>query len=343
MRKVGIERAGGRSGDQRGDEGHRQKAMDGTGGSGGVAPLKDAVLIAGPTASGKSALALGLARETGGIIVNADSMQVYGVLERLTARPSPQETAELPHRLYGHVSPADAYSTGRWLADVAALAGDELGGGRRAIFVGGTGLYFTALVEGLSQMPQIPAEVRQRWRDRLAAEGAAALHRVLAERDPPGAARLSPADGQRIVRALEVLDASGRPIAAWQSARARPLVERASARMVVVEPPRELLAARIARRLRAMVEEGALDEVRALTAMRLDPALPAMKAIGVREFAAHLTGETSLEEALEEAAAATRRYAKRQSTWFRHQFGGDWARVRSPDEFSLSWKDLFIH
>jgi tRNA dimethylallyltransferase len=301
-----------------------------------VKPLENAVLIAGPTASGKSALALRLARETDGTIVNADSMQVYGVLDRLTAQPTAGEMRQAPHRLYGHVSPSEAYSTGRWLADVAALAQGELAGGRRAIFVGGTGLYFKALTEGLSDMPQIPAEVRSRWRARLAAEGAPALHLVLAERDAEGAARLKPADGQRIVRALEVLEASGRPIGDWQGARAAPLVDAASATRIVIEPDRAALAQRIEARLRRMVEEGALDEVDALLALRLDPQLPAMKAIGVREFAGLLDGTATLEAAIEAAAAATRRYAKRQATWFRHQLGPGWASMSNPDEFDFN-------
>lgn len=293
-------------------------------------PLRNAILIAGPTASGKSALALDLARETGGIVVNADSMQVYAVLDRLTARPGAGELAQAPHRLYGHVSPAEPYSTGRWLADVAALARAELGAGRRAVFVGGTGLYFKALTEGLSEMPDIPEEVRAAWRARLAQEGAPALHRLLAGRDAEAAARIRPADGQRIVRALEVLEASGRPIGAWQGARGAPLVDVASATRMVIEPDRAVLAARIDARLRQMAEQGALEEVRALLAMRLAPAMPAMKAIGVREFAAVLEGASTLGAALEAASAATRRYAKRQSTWFRHQLDPGWTRIASP-------------
>ncbi|MBX3532062.1 MAG: tRNA (adenosine(37)-N6)-dimethylallyltransferase MiaA [Rhizobiaceae bacterium] len=330
MRKLLRQTAGGRSGDEGGDEKHgsyRESAVE---------PLKDAVLIAGPTASGKSALALRLARETDGIVVNADSMQVYAVLDRLTARPTAEEMHQAPHRFYGHVPPSTAYSTGRWLADVAALMRGELAGGRRAIFVGGTGLYFTALTEGLSEMPDIPSEVRTRWRQRLAAEGAPALHRLLAERDADGAARLKPADGQRIVRALEVLEASGRPIDDWRGARATPLVDAGAATKIVIEPDRAELARRIELRLRRMIEEGALDEVEALLALRLDPQLPAMKAIGVREFAGLLAGTASREAAIEAAAAATRRYAKRQATWFRHQLGHDWTRVVNFDEFDFN-------
>jgi tRNA dimethylallyltransferase len=299
-------------------------------------PLGNAVLIAGPTASGKSALALRIAQQSGGIVVNADSMQVYGVLDRLTARPTAQEMALAPHRLYGHVSPAEPYSTGRWMADVAALIDAELSEGRRAVFVGGTGLYFTALTEGLSEMPEIPAPVREHWRGRLAEEGAAALHGLLAQRDPAGAARLKPADGQRIVRALEVLDVSGRPIGEWQGVRGAPLVDAESATKIVIEPDRAELSERIETRLSRMVAEGAQEEVRALLAMHLDPALPAMKAIGVREFSGVLDGTVTQAEAIAAAAAATRRYAKRQATWFRHQLGPGWARIAHPDEFDLN-------
>ena len=303
------------------------------GGSDGGSSIRNAILIAGPTASGKSALALRAALETGGTIVNTDSMQVYGVLDRLTARPIADDLAAAPHAFYGHVSPADPYSTGRWLADVASLA-DVLTQGR-SIFVGGTGLYFKALLEGLSDMPAIPEAVRAAWRARLAAEGAPSLHRLLAERDPVGAARLNPADGQRIVRALEVLEASGSPIGAWQEKRSQPIVDRASATMIVVEPDRQQLSRRIETRLACMMEDGALDEVRALLAMNIDPAMPAMKAIGVREFSQVLGGTVSAAAALAEAAAATRRYAKRQATWFRHQLGEGWHRIASADYFTF--------
>lgn len=291
--------------------------------------MRDAVLIAGPTASGKSALALAVARRTGGVIVNADSMQVYGVLDLLTARPDAAALAAAPHRLYGHVPPACAYSTGRWLADVAALVEAGAFAGRRAIFVGGTGLYFRALTEGLAPMPDIPAALRARLRRRLAAEGSTALHRALATRDPETAARLQPGDGQRIVRALEVLEASGRPIGAWQAARSAPLVDLSQASALVIEPDRAALAAAIERRFDGMLEAGALEEVAALRALALDPALPAMKAIGVRELSAVLDGQGTLAEAAARAKAATRQYAKRQATWFRHQLGPAWRRYRS--------------
>lgn len=289
--------------------------------------MKNAVLIAGPTASGKSALALELAERLGGTIVNADSMQVYSVLDVLTARPRGADLARAPHRLYGHVHPGTAYSTGAWLRDVGGIA-VELER-RPAIFTGGTGLYFRALTEGLSEMPAVSAAIRERWRERLATEGPDALHRLLGERDPEGAASLRPTDGQRIVRALEVLEASGRSIRAWQAERGRPIIDRATARFFVVEPDRADLVRRIEDRFDRMVEDGVLDEVRAFTALGLDPSLPATKAIGLRELGAALSGQIGLREAIDRAKAATRQYAKRQSTWFRHQLGPEWRRLRS--------------
>lgn len=287
--------------------------------------MKNAILIAGPTASGKSALALKLAERLGGTIVNADSMQVYAVLNLLTARPGNADLERAPHRLYGHVHPGTAYSTGAWLRDVAQIA-PRLSGGP-VIFTGGTGLYFRALAEGLSEMPGIPEDVRAGWRTLLAEEGPQRLHALLAEKDPEGAAALRPSDGQRIVRALEVLDASGRPIRAWQAERGRPLIDRASARLFVVEPDRTDLVRRIEQRFDKMVEEGVIDEVREFAALRLDPSLPATKAIGLRELEAALAGRVALAEAIARAKAATRQYAKRQATWFRHQLGPEWRRI----------------
>jgi tRNA dimethylallyltransferase len=270
-------------------------------------------------------MALALAEREGGIVINADSMQVYSVLDVLTARPGASDQRRARHLLYGHVDPAVSYSTGAWLRDVSRLAGEgQLD--RRPIFVGGTGLYFRALVEGLSDMPDIPEEVRTRWRSRLEAEGAQALHRVLAESDPAAAGTLRQNDGQRIVRALEVLEVSGRSIKVLQAGRGVPLVDRTSARLMVLEPPRPVLVERIDKRLQAMAKSGALDEVRTLAGLHLDPKLPVMKAIGVREFAMAIRGEITLDEAVALAATATRQYAKRQSTWFRHQLGPEWER-----------------
>ena len=289
--------------------------------------MRNATLIAGPTASGKSALAMTLARETGGVIVNADSMQVYSGLRVLTARPGVKDEAEIPHLLFGHVDPAASYSTGRYMRDVSALVAGDAFAGRKAIFVGGTGLYFRALIQGLSEIPEVPDRIRQKWRAAAKDEGAATLHRLLAERDPAAAAAIHEADAQRIVRALEVVEASGKPISHWQKAAGRPVVEASSARLLVIEPDREELAERISRRFDAMLGEGALAEARAIGARGLDPALPAMKAIGLRELLAADRDEISFDEAVERAKAATRQYAKRQMTWFRTQLGPEWRRI----------------
>jgi tRNA dimethylallyltransferase len=291
--------------------------------------VKDAILIAGPTASGKSALALDIAERENGVIVNADSMQVYSVLDVLTARPGPDDLKRAPHELYGHVHPSIAYSTGAWLRDVSRLAGEGRFSNRRPIFVGGTGLYFRALTEGLAEIPGVPDDVRARWRSRLDEEGPARLHELLAREDMEAAKSIRPSDGQRIVRALEVLEASGCSIRAWQAARGRPIVDSATAQRIVIEPPRALLADRIAKRFARMIEAGAMEEVRALLALRLDPGMPAMKAIGVRELGMVSEGRVSLEEAQRLAAIATRQYAKRQSTWFRNQLGPEWQRVEA--------------
>ncbi|MFZ2101830.1 MAG: tRNA (adenosine(37)-N6)-dimethylallyltransferase MiaA [Oricola sp.] len=286
--------------------------------------IRRAVLIAGPTASGKSAFALRKAEETGGVIVNADSMQVYDVLRVLTARPSEEELARAPHRLYGHVPPGETYSTGRWLGDVRGVMADPAIAERALIFVGGTGLYFRALTQGLSPMPAIPDPVRTRWRYQLAEQGAEKLHRILRREDPKGAMAIRAADGQRIVRALEVLEVSGRPISSWQAEAGQGLIDEGRAERFVILPEREVLYRNIERRLDRMAAEGALDEVERLLKLNLDPAMPAMKAIGVREFAAVLDGSMAIGEALEQAKTATRQYAKRQMTWFRNQLGEGW-------------------
>ncbi len=290
------------------------------------------MLIAGPTASGKSALALQLAEASGAAgraawIVNADAMQVYDGLRVITARPSAEDEARLPHRLYGHVAPDRRYSVGAWLGDMEAVLRDAEVHGACAIIVGGTGLYFKALTEGLSTVPSVPVDVRRDWDVRAKAMDAATLHAMLAERDPETADALRASDRQRIQRALEVLDATGAGLSAWQKEGRRPaLLSPADAPRIVFDMPRPVLHARIAARFDRMVDAGALDEVRALVSRRLDPALPAMKAIGVREMAAYLDGELSLESAIERAKTETRRYAKRQSTWLRTQMP-DWPRV----------------
>jgi tRNA dimethylallyltransferase len=288
-------------------------------------PAPRAVLIAGPTASGKSALALALAERIGGTIVNADSMQVYGDLRIITARPTVPEEARVPHRLYGHVDAATNYSVGQYLADARAALDDCRRSGRAAIFVGGTGLYFKALTAGLAAVPPIPADIRDSVRARLAEHGAPALHAELARRDPAAAARLSPNDRTRVARALEVVEATGRPLAGWQT-QGLPALIGADAPRVFIAPDRAALYARIDARFSAMIAAGALDEVRLLAARRLDPLLPAMKAHGVPWLIRHLAGEITLEEAADHARLDTRHYAKRQFTWFRHQLG-DWPRI----------------
>ena len=302
----------------------------------GEGPIRNAILIAGPTASGKSGLALGLAEELRAVIVNADSMQVYSVLRVLTARPGAADLARAPHLLYGHVHPSIAYSTGAWLRDVAALAESGVFDAARPIFVGGTGLYFRALLGGISEMPDIPAEVRAHWRNELERQGPERLHEILQRDDPAAAATLKPGDGQRIVRALEVLQASGRSILGWQGQSGMPLVDAASATLLVIEPVRAELVGRIDARFDTMVSEGAMQEAMAIGALQLDPALPAMKAIGVRELLAAAEGETSIETAIEQAKIATRQYAKRQGTWFRNQLGPEWRRLDGKRPFTAA-------
>ncbi|GAB4232262.1 MAG: tRNA (adenosine(37)-N6)-dimethylallyltransferase MiaA [Kiloniellaceae bacterium] len=284
------------------------------------------MMIAGPTASGKSALAAALAAELGGTVINADSMQVYRELSLLTARPGEAELQAAPHRLYGVLSGAEACSAGRWRALALAEVEAALAEGRLPILTGGTGLYLKAFAEGLNEIPEVPAELRQAARAEMAALGKAAFHARLAERDPVMGARLGPSDSQRLLRAWEVLEATGRSLAEWQAAPTTPAPYR-FARLCLL-PPREILYATCDARLEAMVAAGqegggALAEVDALLALGLDPALPVMKAVGVPEFAAYLAGETSLEGALAQAQQATRRYAKRQMTWLRHQFIGN--------------------
>lgn len=288
---------------------------------------QDAILITGPTASGKSALAVRLAREHGGVVVNADSMQVYDTLNILTARPQPEDMGGIDHRLYGHVPAGAAYSTGDWQREATGLVAELRARGKLPVFVGGTGLYFRALTGGLADMPVIPDDVRERVRGRLAAEGAEALHRDLTERDPQTAARLKPGDGQRILRALEVLEATGRSISTFQAAAGPAVIDPERAEKIVVLPDRAVLAGRINRRFAAMLRSGAVEEVKALLALGLSPAMPVMKAIGVPQIAAMLAGEMSEAEVIERGAAATRQYAKRQMTWFRNQLDDGWQRI----------------
>jgi tRNA dimethylallyltransferase len=275
----------------------------------------DAVLIAGPTASGKSREALALAQQINGVVINADSMQVYREAPILTAQPSDADKALAPHLLYGHVSARDVYSVGRWREDaIAALA---QAGGRTPIFVGGTGMYFSVLTDGLADIPPTPDAVREEARALLQEIGVERLHARLAERDPVTASKLRPSDPQRVLRAYEVFEATGRPLAEWQEAPAAPVLKDAKIAAFVLDPPRPDLRARIATRFEQMVGQGGLEEAVALTG--LDPALPAAKLLGLRPLQALAAGELAKDAALEMAITATRQFAKRQMTWFRHR------------------------
>lgn len=275
------------------------------------------ILIAGPTASGKSALALALAERFGGIVINADSMQVYRELEILTARPPPEDLAHAPHALYGFVPASEAYSVGRFAADAARALSDAHAKNLRPIFVGGTGLYFKALLEGLSPIPPVDEAIRAHWRSEAERLGAGKLHEHLAEKDPLMAERLRPTDTQRIVRALEVLGSSGRSLSAWQEMQGTPLIDPARARCFVISADRAVLHERADRRFDAMLGRGALDEVRRLEQLQLAADLPAMRAIGVAPLLRAIRGETTLEDATVDAKAETRQYIKRQQTWLR--------------------------
>lgn len=288
-----------------------------------------ALLIMGPTASGKSALALALAGRIRGEIVNADSMQVYRDFRVLTARPSPEEEARTPHHLYGHVDAADRYSTGRWLRDALAAIAAIRSRGKTPILVGGTGLYFKALTEGLADIPAADDDTRAALLERAAQEGVATLHAELAARDPATAARLEPNDAPRILRALEVLETTGESISALQ-ANTRPALTRDAWAGFALTPDRDALYATINARFDAMIAAGALDEARAFAVRNLDPALPAMKAHGAPALMAHLRGEISLADAAEIGKRDTRRYAKRQFTWIANQMPS-WPRVAVAD------------
>ncbi|EME69171.1 tRNA delta(2)-isopentenylpyrophosphate transferase [Paramagnetospirillum caucaseum] len=294
--------------------------------------LRPALVIAGPTASGKSGLALKVAREFGGVVINADSMQVYDALPLLTARPSDEDMARAPHRLYGVLPPGEVCSAARWGALAATEMEAAWAEGRLPILAGGTGLYLRAVMEGLSPIPDIPENIRAQARARLAEMGNAAFHDLLAKRDPEMAARLDPGNSQRLARAWEVLDATGRSLAVWQ-AEPRAGGVAASWLTIVLDPERPRLYAQCESRFRAMMAAGALDEVRAFEALRLGPDLPIAKALGRRELAAHLEGGLDLDAAIAAGQQATRNYAKRQSTWFRHQIN---ASVTVSEQFSES-------
>lgn len=284
----------------------------------GDAPV---IVIGGPTASGKSGLALAIAERLDGVVINGDASQVYRDLRVLTARPTEAEERRVPHRLYGFLDATEQCSAGRWQALALAEIAAAHAAGKRAIVVGGTGLYLRALIEGIAPIPDIPADIRARIRARYAELGGEKIHAELAARDPVMAARLEPADGQRLMRAWEVLEATGRSLAEWQDEPVE--VPDLPFTMIVLMPPRDDIYAACDKRLEAMIAEGVLDEVAALMkraeSENLDPRLPVLKAVGYPELAAHLASRTTLEEAIAAAQQQTRRYAKRQMTWFRHQ------------------------
>ncbi len=265
------------------------------------------------------------------MVVNADSLQVYDTLRLLTARPDEADMGGIEHCLYGHVPAGAAYSTGAWAREAQALVGRLRGEGRLPVFVGGTGLYFKALTGGLSDMPEIPAAIRERLRERLRTEGPETLHGELEATDPETAATLKAGDGQRIVRALEVVEATGKPIRFFQKQTGPMIVDPERAAKYVVLPERKLLHDRINRRFQLMLAGGAIEEVKALLALGLSSEMPVMKAIGVSQVAAFLKGELDEAEVIELGAAATRQYAKRQMTWFRNQLDESWQRIESAD------------
>ncbi|MFZ4809159.1 MAG: tRNA (adenosine(37)-N6)-dimethylallyltransferase MiaA [Hyphomicrobiaceae bacterium] len=284
-----------------------------------------AILIAGPTASGKSALAVALAERFGGTVINADSMQVYRDLRILTARPAPSDEARAPHRLYGHVPATEPYSAGRYVREAACAIMAAQADGRVPIVVGGTGLYFKALLEGLAPLPPVDPAVRAHWRAAAATSGAAALHGVLAGRDATMAARLAPGDTQRIVRALEVLESTGRSLADWQRVRGEPVLREAATVRLVLAPPREVILARVEARFAAMVAGGAVEEVAALVRFGLDPTLPVLRAVGVPPLVRLLAGAIDHATAVAAGQSDTRRYVKRQMTWLRgHMMSWNW-------------------
>jgi len=292
--------------------------------------MRPAILIHGPTASGKTALAIALAEHYQGEVVNADSMQVYSDLHVLTARPSAQELSVVPHHLFGHVDPAAYYSTGHWLEEAGAAIEDIRRRDKVPILVGGTGLYLLAITQGLSEIPPVPEDVRADVRLIAREEGGAGLMTRLAEVDPETAASLKTGDKQRLARAYEVWMATGKPISEFRGKRARPVLEPGEWLGVALTPPRAKLYARIDRRFGAMMIEGAMDEARALVGRGLDPQLPVMKAHGMPWLAAYLRGEMSAEDAAEHAKRDTRRYAKRQFTWIGRQFPF-WPRIPSEE------------
>ena len=297
------------------------------------------ILIAGPTASGKSALALALAEALGGTVINADSVQVYRELNILSARPTPSDMARVPHMLYGFVPAAEAYSAGRFVIDAARAIADVRASGRRPIIAGGTGLYFKALLEGLSPVPPVPPDIRAHWRREGERQSAGDLYLHLTLRDPEMAASLHPTDRQRIVRALEVFEATGTSLAEWRRTQGTAVVGPAEAVKLVVLPERAVLNARAGQRFEAMMQAGALGEARALGALGLDANLPSMRALGVAPLIAAVRGGVSLDGAVRQAKAETRQYIKRQETWLkRHMI--TWERITEQETESITAKAL---
>lgn len=307
---------------------HGKKDRAARGQGKGVAD-KPVLIVAGPTASGKSGLAVTLAKTLGGVVINADSMQVYCELEVITARPKADALAEVPHRLYGVRSVREPCSAGLWRELVVAEISKAHQKGMLPIVCGGTGLYLKTLVDGIAPLPPVPAPVREAVRARYSELGPEAFHAALSARDPAAGARLRPSDRQRLVRAWEVLEATGRSLTAWQAEGGRGAPEDFRFAAILLDPPRAELYEAVERRLDKMVAEGALEEVRNLLAMSLPPHLPALKAVGIPELARYLAGELALAEALACAKQATRRFAKRQVTWFRHQ-------ALAPDVFIMN-------
>jgi len=292
----------------------------------------DVVLIAGPTASGKSAAALILAKQIGGAIINADSMQVYAEPRILTARPPDDDLKRVPHLLYGHVSVGEPYSVGRYQSDAARALTEVRTMKRVPIFVGGTGMYFGVLTQGIANIPAVPASVRAEAEARRKQIGAEAFHAELTERDQESAARLQRSDSQRVLRAYEVFEATGRPLSRWQQEMGKPVLAGLDLARFVVAPPRAELYARIDARFNRMIEQGALEEAAALA--NIDLSLPAAKILGLRELLAVRAGAMSLDEAKSTAKQATRNYAKRQLTWFRNRMP-DWAWIDGIDVNSI--------
>lgn len=284
----------------------------------------DVVLIAGPTASGKSALAIQVAKAIDGVIVNADSMQIYDHLRFITARPSVEEESQAPHLLYGHVTPSTAYSVGQWLEDVKTLIVDARYADRPMVFVGGTGLYFNGLLGGLAPIPEPDPIIRATLRQRLLDEGPKALWHQLHGLDPASAEILKPHDGHRLVRSLEVLQSTGQTLRYWQEQKGEVLVQPAPHRHIWLNPDRQVLRNRIRMRFKQMITMGAIEEVSQFLELGFAPELPAMKAIGVPEISLYLKGDIDLSEATERAIIASAQYAKRQRTWFRGQFKAPW-------------------